>query len=841
MEDSVYLNSDEEDYDIPPFLHLEFRDGIHVLPVRRSDHLGRRMGLLRTLRAPFKCYPIDLEEDLDRKSRLESFIQKRKSELPQHQPENADVEIVWLRNSVQESVGKNPHSGLLPLIPDFTGFVKNASTDIPALNLTQADSERTMRDFKRKEFNLSPSEPIGDSDYTSDSSSRLKESIDIPTMLHCAPTCSTSNPVEFDNRQGHEIMDLTLPDMQSYQSPLLTPKKLLTEKTLPDDIVSRMWPEGQQEVISPTPEQSTPIPQTSNEVNLKKLRKRPLNTLRLAEIREKVTTGLHKLKLETEPKPKKFKREDIVWDLDDDEGSSTSSGHMTDEQRSQMNKRFKKLKVTSKVTDLSGGPSPRRRSVVFDFDSEGNVRKTWSGGPPIDTSQVESTPPSAAFSPKMEGRKILKASKGRFIRKCRICGEENKNLKAHLATEHLGAVWWGVIGDQTCWRCHDYHWPGDIIRCNGGYVPLLHRDVLLARHREFVSFLQEDFGVSGPSDLIDRVRNLGLHKLSVSDFSSKEIYFLKELDRIYSLPQKAKYSALYPTRISELFHWKTITEIMVYLSEAGNISGSRRGGQIVALVDTRCDAEALYQTESHTGLMKDLPLIQRELRLFTMKSIITEINDPTIDIEQVKESLKDPALRIAFGVTPNMAGQVSQEYYDFCFNEVRNPRIAGIGGLGLDSSLGTVPMDTQKQVMCDFIDLAKSCSKPVRIFSTGDLENGLELLRGKIEPDHPVHLLNFDRDLTTAQLFTDYHINGYIGISTQICDPSPALLETIREIPIENMVLESNCPSQVISYQVKSKPTDVVKILNTISCIKKIDANEVAKIVRRNVNKLYHF
>ena len=108
---------------------------------------------------------------------------------------------------------------------------------------------------------------------------------------------------------------------------------------------------------------TTPTPQASNEGNLNRLRKRPLNTSLLAEIREKVTTGLHQLKLETEPKPKKCKREDIVWDLDDDEGSSTSSGHMTDEQRSQMNKRFKKLKVTSKVTDLSGGPSPRRRSV----------------------------------------------------------------------------------------------------------------------------------------------------------------------------------------------------------------------------------------------------------------------------------------------------------------------------------------------------------------------------------------------------------------------------------------------------------------------------------------------
>ena len=114
----------------------------------------------------------------------------------------------------------------------------------------------------------------------------------------------------------------------------------------------------------------------------------------------------------------------------------------------------------------------------------------------------------------MEDRKILTGKCLWVIRKCRICEIESKILQSHMAQEHPRSVWWGVLGDQTCWRCQNY--------CTGTWI----------------EFLIEDFGVGNPNGLIDRVKGLGLHFKSISAFSDKEIYFLHELDTIYFLPQK---------------------------------------------------------------------------------------------------------------------------------------------------------------------------------------------------------------------------------------------------------------------------------------------------------------
>ena len=56
-------------------------------------------------------------------------------------------------------------------------------------------------------------------------------------------------------------------------------------------------------------------------------------------------------------------------------------------------------------------------------------------------------------------------------RKCRVCGETERNLKRHTIYEHLTDVWWGVMGDATCWKCQAYHSLPDIRHCDGYYVP----------------------------------------------------------------------------------------------------------------------------------------------------------------------------------------------------------------------------------------------------------------------------------------------------------------------------------------------------------------------------------
>ena len=816
-----------------------------------------------------------------------SYIEECKKKNKTRSPPEDELDIVWLISEPKKSSSVSEEL-LPPLKPDFTKFVTD-ETDILNLNLTLENRERTRRELSAQEKNLSPLEPpelrnpcedpyflpispsgsphsfkdVGSLKSTDTSLydfqsttvaplhstpiSSLTEaphssspysckdvgsfkpsdtSLDDFQLTSMAPTQST--PISSLIETSHSSMwpgtlseqgEFTFPDVQS---PIITPK------TLPPDIMERMWPNDAPSDLPISP----PIGSDKLSDNLKVLRNTPLDKHKLAEIRERVTKDIHRLRLEDEVVEKKFKMEPVVWDLDNKPASTNVHKEITDG--------MKRLQVA----DYSQRPSPTKRRVVLRFNQEGRLEKEWVEGSPLDTPSIDITQPDLSQSPQIsisESRQILTAKRGKVIRKCRICGQENKNLKSHLAMDHLGSVWWGVLGDQTCWRCQDYHYPGDISQCDGHYLPLIHRELFVARHKEFMEFMYEDLGVKGPSEFVSRVRELGLHCRSASSFSDREIYFLEEIDKIYSLPKLSHHSASNPMRISEMFHWKTLTEIMVFLAEAGNISGNRMRGRVVSIVDARCDLLAIYKAESHDSNFDSLPLVQKELSRYPVNCVIGEINDPTTEISSVEKLKSDHKVRLALGVSPDKAVLVTQEYYDFCFENIRHNRVVGIGGLGIIGMEDSISYDTQRHVMVDYITLAVSCSKAVRIYSTGNVEETLKIMKANVQKEHPVHLLNFCGSFDTAHKFLSRYQNGYIGLSGQICDPSPALLNAVQQIPMQRIVVESNCPNRPISYLANSKPTDIVKIINTLSCIKRIDANIVAKKVRRNLNKLYHF
>ena len=758
-------------------------------------------------------------------------------------PTKEEIEIVWL-SSVTDKNKLGEHKQSFPLTPDFTQFATD-DADILKLNLSHADRERTRQEVRDCERNLSPSEPPESENPCKDKyflpispcstphSNRemgnvsFDSSIFAPSTSGAVPTQST--PIVTAETQCSSMWPSTLSDDDSIMispSPVCDATSVIDPpKTLPPDIMNRMWPT--EEIPSSSVVPLTNVDKLSN--NLKVLSAQPLTKEKLAEIRERVTKDIHMLRLEEETESKKFKLSPVVWDLENKASGSASQTEITG--------KMKRLQVT----DLSQGPSPNKRRVILKINEDGEPSYEWVRGEPLNIPTTANTPPDLPQTPPSKPRKILKAKKTKVIRKCRICGIENKNLKSHLAMEHLGSVWWGALGDQTCWRCQEYHYPCDISQCDGQYLPLVHRELFAARHKEFVQFLYEDMGVKGPSEFIAKVRELGLHSRSTSEFSDREQYFLHEIDRIYSLPKKTTHCASNPTRLSEIFHWKTLTEVQVYLSEAGHISGNRTRGKIVSIVDARCDLLSLYKAENHSGSLGQLPLVDKELARYPVKCIIGEINDPCTELGKVQQLMSDPLVRISLGVSPDKAVTVSQEYYDFCFDNVRHNRVAGVGGLGIVGNPGSATYGIQRQVMVDYLALAASCGKAVRIYSTGNLHETLKIVTASVDKHQPVHLLNFCGNFEMAHSFLSGFSNGYIGVSGQICDPSPALLNAVRKIPIQRMIVESNCPKQPISYQTKSKPTDIVKIINTLSCIKKMDANTVAKHIRKNVSKLYHF
>ena len=743
--------------------------------------------------------------------------------------DSSDVEFISETKQADPPVAMG--SAILPLVPDFTGYLRNPDVDISTLNLSTADKERTL------------------SELSAQSSSKLPRS-----MGQCLPKDIRDKmwPVSTDSdsfrNSNTDSSDAEKPvqDIKPPPDPFRNPNTYSSEAAKP--------------ALTIQPHTGSDAWAATMKHNLTILKRKPMDTDRLSSFREAVRVGLGNMAI-AEPPIKKVKIEKIMWDTQRETASEEK-----EDSCDILSRKIKRLRVFSDQSSEDQSPVKRRlgwRDIPHtdqspEVKSHVKSRLGWTHNttPPVDSSAMapprrvikiatrKSPPNTVPVKNEVEcppDRPILTASrKGSAYRICRICGSKEKNLRSHVGLEHLGSIWWGVIGDLTCWNCQRYHTPSEITRCEGSYVPLFHKDTLIERHKDFINYLMEEFGVQTPRAVLHKVKELGLHTKCGSDFTERETIFLETIDQHYGSAPKSRYSARHPNRVVELLHWKTISEIFCYLKEAGRIIGSRSCTHSASVVDTRCDIITLYSQENHKGSLSSLELIQKDLRDTKVNMVIAEVHDPATPIEDMMLIMKDPMIRLAVGVSPQNAHQVKAGYYVFCKLQIKRNNLVAIGGLGLDSRLMSSSLGKQKQVMSEFMQLAKESNKAVRLLSTGDFHRTINLAKETLLKKHPVHVLNYNGGPEEIQDFLNHFDNGFIGISCKVADPSPRLLRTIQKTPITRLVVESNCPHQVVTYHATPRPTDVSTVLNIVARIKCLSPILVSRIIRSNITKLYH-
>ena len=107
----------------------------------------------------------------------------------------------------------------------------------------------------------------------------------------------------------------------------------------------------------------------------------------------------------------------------------------------------------------------------------------------------------------------------------------------------------------------------------------------LYRNQCLEYFLKEDLECGSDQELVNLVRRNGLCVKSRSNFLDRESSFLREIDLNKGLVYKPIYSATNPTRISELYHLRTLAEIFKFSETRGIISGNICPSQPINLPD----------------------------------------------------------------------------------------------------------------------------------------------------------------------------------------------------------------------------------------------------------------
>lgn len=167
----------------------------------------------------------------------------------------------------------------------------------------------------------------------------------------------------------------------------------------------------------------------------------------------------------------------------------------------------------------------------------------------------------------------------------------------------------------------------------------------------------------------------------------------------------------------------------------------------------------------------------------------------------------------------------------------KNEKCVAIGEIGLDYHWMNSSKDLQKQFFEAQIELAKKLDVPVIVHDREAHGDTLEILKAT-KPKGVVHCFSGSKEMAKEIIKLGMYIglNGVVTFSN-----ARKSLEVVKEIPIERLVLETDCPylAPVPMRGKKNNSSYIPFIAEKIADILDMDPQELLNITAENGKRLY--
>ncbi|MCR5106519.1 MAG: TatD family hydrolase [Eubacterium sp.] len=196
----------------------------------------------------------------------------------------------------------------------------------------------------------------------------------------------------------------------------------------------------------------------------------------------------------------------------------------------------------------------------------------------------------------------------------------------------------------------------------------------------------------------------------------------------------------------------------------------------------------------------------------------------------------------AIGVIPHHVDEMTEADID----ELRgmalsNKKIVAIGEIGLDYYYDSPPRDIQKKWFIRQMELAKELELPLVIHSREAAQDTLEIMKEIHAEDvgGVIHCYSYSEE--TAREFLK--MGFFFGIGGVVTfKNSKKLKRAVQSIPLDNIVLETDCPYLTPSpYRGERNDSRYLSyVAAEIARLKDISVEEVAKTTFQNAMRLYN-
>ena len=190
----------------------------------------------------------------------------------------------------------------------------------------------------------------------------------------------------------------------------------------------------------------------------------------------------------------------------------------------------------------------------------------------------------------------------------------------------------------------------------------------------------------------------------------------------------------------------------------------------------------------------------------------------------------------AIGIHPESVDTYKEEDLKEIEKNLDNKKVIAIGEIGLDYHYTKENKEKQKNLFEQQLSIALKHNLPVIIHSREATEDTINTLK-KYKTRGVIH--SFSGSKETAQIYIKM---GYLlGINGVITFKNSKLKEVIKEIPLENIILETDSPYLTPEpfRGKRNEPARILDIARFICDLKNISLEELSKITNDNIKRIF--
>ena len=201
---------------------------------------------------------------------------------------------------------------------------------------------------------------------------------------------------------------------------------------------------------------------------------------------------------------------------------------------------------------------------------------------------------------------------------------------------------------------------------------------------------------------------------------------------------------------------------------------------------------------------------------------------------------KYPFMYAAVGIHPDEVGSLNEERFQQMKELCKQEKVVAVGEIGLDYYWDNESHDVQKEWFVRQLDLARELNLPVLIHSREAAADTMEIMKEHGQGLRGViHCYSYSKEQAKEYVKMGYYI-GVGGVVT--FKNARKLKETVEEIPLTSIVLETDCPYLApVPFRGKRNNSSYIKyVAEEIAEIKGISYEAVVEKKKKNARDLYN-